>query len=539
MAYRTHLTVLYNSTSLFSPSPAFKIPRLATGGIHVEEWITVSYRQFLQDVERSAKHWIRTLTRHQIAVRSVIGIWLSGMTYLDALHIYGIARAGYIPQLFSLKLPNPELIYELLGRADARALVFDPSFRSSVTGCPVPAEVAADIRTEDVEDVALPSLWVPTKGDDIVMIYHTSGSTSGSPKLVPCTAEWVDAAVSKAAHLTSPRSVDRPDVALWLGSMCHTPQPFMLAGYLQHGACTVQPTKLAFTPGDLKDMVDRCGLTHVNLYATFLTRHLHASRDDPTLLSALRQLDKIFYSGLPLAADDEAYAYEQDIPIRNLFGSTEVGAMLLSVGGRGADASYLEPIEGTSYEFFPITPPTSEVDCETGYEDAHQHLLELVVLSSSGDCPHPSLRASDGHFHTGDLFLEVTPGRYISRGRDDDWIKSENALRCDTKAIEDNVRATCGALVAECVVVGNGRPSPTLFVEPKSPSGDAEQLKREIMRRTRHFMARRYSQEQILSTNFIVVVEGGALPRTTTKGNIRRRAVEQEFKAELDRIYGN
>ncbi|KAI0645753.1 acetyl-CoA synthetase-like protein [Trametes meyenii] len=539
MAYHTHLTVLDNSASLFSSLPAFKIPRVESDGLHVKEWVTVTYREFFQDVEQFAKYWNRTLLEHQIAIRSVVGIWLSGMTYLDALHIYGIARAGYIPQLFSLKLPNPELVYELLGRAGAQALVFDPSFGSAVTdSCPVPAEVAVDIRMVDVGDVALPSLWVPSKGDDVLMIYHTSGSTSGSPKLVPCTAEWMKSAVSKAAHITSPEDTSRRDVVLWLGSMCHTPQPFMLTGYLQHGACTVQPTKLAFTPEDLKDMVARCGLTHLNLYATFLTRHLHASRDDPALLSVLRQLDKIFYSGLSLAADDEAYACEQGIPIRNLFASTEIGAMLLSVGGRGADASYLEPIQGTAYGFFQITP-SAQVRSETGYEDAHQRLLELVVLSSSGDCPHPSLRASDGHFHTGDLFLEVAPGRYISRGRDDDWIKSENALRCDTKAIEDNVRAMCGALIAECVVVGNGRPSPTLFVEPKLPGGDAEQLKREIIRRTRHFMARRYLQERILSTDFIVVVRGGALPRTNTKGNVRRQAVEQEFKAELDRIYGD
>jgi hypothetical protein len=33
------------------------------------------------------------------------------------------------------------------------------------------------------------------------------------------------------------------------------------------------------------------------------------------------------------------------------------------------------------------------------------------------------------------------------------------------RSIEDNVRATCGELVFECIVVGNGRSSPALFVE--------------------------------------------------------------------------
>ena len=160
-----------------------------------------------------------------------------------------------------------------------------------------------------------------------------------------------------------------------------------------------------------------------------------------------------------------------------------------------------------------------------------------MILSDSPDCPDVSLRSVDGHMHTGDLFQQVAPGAYISRGRDDDWIKSENSLRCDTKAIEDNVRATCADLVHECIVAGSGRPSPRLFVEAKAP-GNEERMKRDIIRRTRQFHARRYLHERITSAKFVVVVPKGTLPRTATKGNIRRKAVEDAYKEELDKIYG-
>jgi hypothetical protein len=40
----------------------------------------------------------------------------SGFTYTDVLHI---SRAGYIPQMFSLKFPNPTVFHELLRRAGA------------------------------------------------------------------------------------------------------------------------------------------------------------------------------------------------------------------------------------------------------------------------------------------------------------------------------------------------------------------------------------------------------------------------------------
>ena len=330
--------------------------------------------------------------------------------------------------------------------------------------------------------------------------------------------------------------------------MSHIGQTFMLMGFLQHGSCTVQPTALPFSSDELLDMVNRCGLNRLNQFASFLGTHLRNSRTNPALLAALKGLDELLYTGLPLAVEEEAWAYKNGILIRNCFGSTEVGAMMLSVGGRGSDAPQLRAIEGTAYSFIPATPtPSTEADSdsETGYTDANQRLLELVILSHSGDCPHPSLRGPDGHYHTGDLFIEVAPGRYVSRGRDDDWIKSATALRCDTRAIEENVLATCADLVAACVVVGNGRPSPALFVEPKLAAGnacsdaDAERLKRDIVRRTRHFHSRRYVHERIDSPAFVVVVPSGTLPRTATKGNIRRRAVEEKFREELDRIYAS
>lgn len=95
----------------------------------------------------------------------------------------------------------------------------------------------------------------------------------------------------------------------------------------------------------------------------------------------------------------------------------------------------------------------------------------------------------------------------------------------------------CGSLIAECIVVGAGRPSPVLFVEP-AVDMDHEKLKKDIIRKTRQFHARRYLHERICSANMIVVVPRNSLPRTATKGNIRRKAVEEAYRTQLDAIYG-
>lgn len=114
---------------------------------------------------------------------------------------------------------------------------------------------------------------------------------------------------------------------------------------------------------------------------------------------------------------------------QNLFGSTEIGAMLRSVGDGDAR---LEALPSTRYEFRPLPAPSAT---ETGDQVNTARLLELIILSDSPDCPDLALRSKeDGHFHTGDLFIE-DKGKYVPMGRNDDWIKSENSLRCDTKYV--------------------------------------------------------------------------------------------------------
>jgi len=67
---------------------------------------------------------------------------------------------------------------------------------------------------------------------------------------------------------------------------------------------------------------------------------------------------------------------------------------------------------------------------------------------------------------------------------------------------------------------------------------DPEKLKEEIIRRTSQFYSRHFIHERITSTKHVVVVKRGALPRTATKGNVRRQAVEDQYKELLDGIYG-
>lgn len=139
------------------------------------------------------------------------------MTYQDLLHIYAVSRANYIPQLFSLRLPNPDVVYELLRKAQTVYLIYDGSFEAIVGDCPVPRHTARAISEDEVEGETLaPLSEIVLSPDDIVSIFHTSGSTSGSPKLVPASLRWINSVVEKSEKVTKPRNPARQDVTVWL-----------------------------------------------------------------------------------------------------------------------------------------------------------------------------------------------------------------------------------------------------------------------------------------------------------------------------------
>ena len=81
------------------------------------------------------------------------------------------------------------------------------------------------------------------------------------------------------------------------------------------------------------------------------------------------------------------------------------------------------------------------------------------------------------------------------------------------RAIEDHVKRACRDLVFDCVVVGAGRPSPALIIEPMLQGVNQSQLRQDIWNRIQPFQVRRYLHEQI-AVRAILVVEQWSLPRT-------------------------
>ncbi|KAF8506183.1 hypothetical protein JB92DRAFT_3122362 [Gautieria morchelliformis] len=547
-----HFEALRARVASHPHAPIFKLPKPGALG---REWVNVSYKDFQADIERMAKYWLAKLASQGLPPRSVVGVWrvnsvflyefcllsalrVRGFTYSDVITIFAISRAGFIPQMFGFELPNTRIVYELLAKGAGKAIVHDPAKTTLLreSGTTLPCYVATDYTTISDTDIAafpLPDL-PPAKPDDYLFIYHSSGSVSGMPKVVPQTNQWLETVQHKSRDAFCSGDFDTQDVFIWTESFSHALEICLLQLIFHLAGCLVQPTRIDFDSHELATLIRVAGVNRIIQFTGVLRRHLDDARGgvvEPGLLALLKQSRQVTYAGMPLSPELEDWAVAQGIPMTNNFGCTECGGLLTSdIGDRR-----LRMLPNISYKMVPVGP-TSIDGAEYG------RLLELWILPDSPDLPIAALRTPDGGWRSGDLFEEPEPGKYLFRGRDDDWIKSQWSERLDTKAIEDNVYTTCPDIVANCVVVGNGRPYPALFVEPRVPAATpaAElELKREIIKRTSDFHSLRYLHERIQDVRMIKIVPAKALPRTVVKGNIRRRAVEQDFASDLEAIYAS
>ncbi|KAF9774264.1 hypothetical protein IL306_007754 [Fusarium sp. DS 682] len=453
---------------------------------------------------------------------------MRGWSYQDLLHYLSLQRAGYVPQLFSLRMTNPSVVYELLVKSKAAALIYDLSCDALVQDCPVPvfsSEGALD-RTSPL-DVQLDKVTTSLNGDQISVIFHTSGSTSGMPKLVPATVKWMDCLIRKNKPYSDQGS--QPTYS-FMGSHAHVGNTINLVEALANAGCLIAPRTIPYPTSELQSMISQGGLTALNTFPTLLSILFREARTNPTLLQQLQSLHHIWHGGQVMEPSDQAFARQHGLKLIDNYGSTEIGLSMHRYG----DSQYLTPFPESGCEFIPLGENSSASD----------QLFELVVPADADDCPHPSLRnKDDGKFHTGDLFQRVGTHQYVYKGRVDDRIKMQLSLVCDAGSLEAEAMQVCEAdLISAVSVIGSGRPSPAIVVEPKNDDilqlDDDELLafKQEIVRRISPFHARKYVHERIDDPRLVFVVPQGSLPRTA-KGNIMRKSVEEMLFGKLEKVY--
>lgn len=147
---------------------------------------------------------------------------LTGKKYSDGINILGLICAGYVPQLFSVVFTSYQVVWDLIAKSGASALVFDEVFTEIVVESPVSA--VPSLTHAFLDSTASKDLIIaPVSYQDTAMIVHSSGTTSGMPKLIPCTHGWLKSfIVNTFDHiLHNSRPGNERDVINTLGSLAH------------------------------------------------------------------------------------------------------------------------------------------------------------------------------------------------------------------------------------------------------------------------------------------------------------------------------
>lgn len=84
---------------------------------------------------------------------------------------------------------SQDVVNDLLESLDAKVLIHHPSFNvDGVTALHIPLPEFTTIPSS----VSTPPTLPEVNQDDMVMAFHTSGTTGNKPKVVPVTHKWLD-----------------------------------------------------------------------------------------------------------------------------------------------------------------------------------------------------------------------------------------------------------------------------------------------------------------------------------------------------------
>ncbi|CAA7268855.1 unnamed protein product [Cyclocybe aegerita] len=516
--------------------------KLFTGTQDAPSWKAITYQQFLDDTERLAGFWIERLGEVGLKQKDVVGVWITGGKYTDLVHLYALARLGYIPQMLnkSMAVQGHPVIKDMLTATQGKAILYDPFFADFVNDIAISMPLITDLSSVDPLSRRLPD--IPNSTDDeIGIIFHTSGTTSGKPKPVPETHKWLrcQAQIQWAAIW---QGGSEQAVVNNLGSFANVGSATTISYLGWSGHCLVQTSKPDIDAHEFLAMVSD-GLNFVMLYAPWLSKLINVARTDKKVYDALRGMRQVTYTGAALNLEDEQWLVENGIPATTIYATTEAGGCLVSDISDVKTLPSMHIIEGIKCKLLPTSGVNKvELDGDSEKRARGGQLYDCFIPADADNCPHPSIRnRPDGHI-TGDIFEETTPGLYAFRGRNDDWIRTGKTHSfCDTKSIEDNILVVCADLVQNCVVVGHYKPGVVLLVEPTivdlADESAVSGLKARILERHVSFNNRLFDHERIKHAFQIVVVPRGTLPRTMEKGNIRRKATEDQHATILEKIY--
>jgi acyl-CoA synthetase (AMP-forming)/AMP-acid ligase II len=285
---------------------------------------------------------------------------ITGEKYTDLVHLYALARIGYIPQMLNKAMATlNDAVPSVLSLTNGKAILYDPFYSSAVASLSYPSiPLLSDLSSlPPLGDRKLPDL--PIVADDAVgVIFHTSGTTGGRPKPVPETHKWLRC----QAQVQWPaiwQGGDVQGVVNNLGSFANVgsaTSKYVFLRFIQgfshrisvavsylgwSGQCLVQTSKPDFDASEFLALIAEAGMNWAFLYAPWLSKLIGIARNDANVLAALKGLVEVTYTGAALNPSDEAWLVEHGV---NATVSTSRFCYILSYPNHVRDRLCMPPL---------------------------------------------------------------------------------------------------------------------------------------------------------------------------------------------------
>ena len=379
-----------------------------------------------------------------------------------------------------------------------------------------------DLNNPAAADTTQLPLW-PVSESDVAYLHHTSGTSTGLPKLIPQT--------HRAAVGVLPTFHDGQDKATF------TTTPLYHGGVADCFRAWTSGAMIWLFPGgdapiSSSNILKSLGCAERATYSyktpkvkyfssvPFVLQMMAAEKEG---LQILRDMDLVGVGGAALTQSVGDDLTQHGVNLVSRFGSAECGFLMSSHRAYGAD-----------YEWQYLR---SEASPHLNFEPQADGLSELIILPS---WPHMAKRnRDDGSYATADLFEPhptiLDAWKYHSRA--DSQLTLITGKKFDPASLEAAMATS--PLLSDVLIFGNGQQTPgaLLFRSCKSSNMANGDLIDTLWPMIERLNAEGQGHTRLSKSTLIVMPSEATGLEKSSKGAIMRGQAEQRYKAEITQAY--
>ncbi|KAI9478296.1 MAG: hypothetical protein EXX96DRAFT_570312 [Benjaminiella poitrasii] len=297
--------------------------------------------------------------------------------------------------------------------------------------------------------------------EKLALIIHSSGSTS-FPKPIHLSNRYLLNLLKCYHIIVNSREGLEPitdkDVILTCAPLFHIFGVFTCFSMTTFGASAIFLPKLPASQAEIHEAfaANKCTLLcSPPLILEEMIQYLKEHGD----FTNVRRLKYVLFGGAPLKQESGEWLHSHGINIRDMYGTTEIGAIMTSdMDPKSQNWCSIRMFdrydaEGKSYAVYELNDPSEP------------NVYHLYLRADSPYMASGVANREDGGYDTNDLFREDPnfPGYFQYLGRRDDTIIMENGEKTNPLPMEATIRQS--PMVKQVVVLGQSRQCTAALVE--------------------------------------------------------------------------